>query len=293
MKIGIYTKNKEKGLKNKFDLLIYPAKEPDGERRGPWKSAINSVSLFGDTRRTIKDPRIAALSREGLRAIPGNPRDGFAWGWVCPSEKSYRKEIVDFIEGVLKMEPEGLHLNDIHFPDENYCYCERCQDLTGSRRYEKRASLITEFILEIHKKSSIPISITLHPDPYHQYERFGVMLESLERISNFFLIPLFCVHYASTYWMDTILYGFVKRIKIPLYIEIYLDEAPLYGIARAIATVSKYPVDGIVLLDSYGRYGELGRFFRDDARVREYMGKFPDKSLRELVEKLIFISEVI
>lgn len=292
MKVGIYTKNKDEKLKTKFDLLIYPVKEPSGERREPWSFAVNSVSLFGDTKRTQKQPQIAALSKEGLHAVPSNLRDGFAWGWVCPNETSYQDEILSLIDKILEEEPKGLHLDDIHFPDENYCYCERCRGIfTGSNRYAKRASLITDTVLRIKKRTSMPLSITLHPDPYNQYERFGVDLKFLEKISDFFLIPLFCVHYTSTYWMDTILYEFVKKIKIPLYIEIYLDESSFYGVAKAIATIAKYPVEGIVFLDSYGRYKELGRFFKNEERMRDYVEKFPEKSLRGIVEKLVFISE--
>lgn len=294
MKLGISTGGKDEQLLEIFDVVMYGVKPSSGREAPPtkwWSQAIPVVSAFGHTKASVRNPNLAAISKEGLLSLPGksNPRDGFAWGWVCPNAEGYREELLQFISQVAETHPKGLHLESVCFPDENYCYCQRCQDKFKSSDLEWhdwRTGVITGFIASVRERVKQPLSLTVHPDPYFLRERFGLDLNRLAPWLSFCLVPIYDLRYDLTYWIDTLLYAFVRLCPLPLWVELYAVEPDARGLARALATVCKYPVEGIIFYDHKGKYKQLARLFREDSELRSLVEGFPDKALKEVTERL-------
>lgn len=288
--IGIRTRERDKALLNKFDLVIYERKGPDGTIRENFKEAINAISVFADTKRARENPELLAISRDGLKATNDNLRDGFIYSYICPTNERWREYIIELVSST---DSSGIHLDDAHFPDENYCFCSRCKALFGERasRLNKRASYIRDFIKEVRRISKGTLSFTLYPDPSNLFERFGVDLKLLNEYIDFYTMPIFSLDYRANYWIRSILFS-VKKLKISnLLIELCLDVEKLSGIPATLALISQYNPHGIILVDSSGRYRELAVMLKSEQKVWEYIKKYRSHEFEKMVTKIIEASE--
>jgi len=116
---------------------------------------------------------------------------------------------------------------------------------------EWKSKIITDFISKaskIVKEATKPFSVNLFPDPYFGKERYGEDLNSIEKYVDFFIVPIYDMAYSTTYWLKTLVYGFRKQIKKPLYVELYAaNPGPKQkNLQAAIAKISNH-VDGIIL----------------------------------------------
>jgi len=101
------------------------------------------------------------------------------------------------------------------------------------------------------------------------------------------MVPLYCLTYDLTYWLDTLLYAFVRLSPIPVFVELYAVEPPAVGVLKALATVSKFPIAGVIFYDPYGKkVRELAKILREDKNVRELVASHPNRNFRELTERI-------
>ncbi len=295
MKLGINLQRLEDGVAERFDLVLHPVREVTG-RTKVWfgnRKIRPVISCFGHTAAATKFPDWVAISDDGLPALPGkkNLRDGFAWGWVCPNVEEHRRNLLDTIAQIAASDCNGLHLDSAQFPDANYCHCHRCKAnfvQSGiSDWFEWRTSVITNWVADVVKEFGKPVSLTVHPDPYFLRERFGVDLNQLANFVEWCMVPLYCLTYDLTYWLDTLLYAFVRLSPVPLFVELYAVEPKALGVLKAMATVAKYPIAGIVFYDPQGkRVHEIAKILRDDKEVRELVSSHPNRNFRELAERI-------
>lgn len=295
MKLGISTNKATPELFEKFDMVMHAVKSSSGREVAQdawWPQAMPVVSCFGHTKASVRDPSLAPVSKEGLQALPGkkNPRDGFAWGWVCPNADEFRQSLVEFIAQVAQSSPKGLHLESVCFPEVNYCHCQRCLakfEKSGLSWTEWRAQVITEFVGDVHQLVGLPLSLTVHPDPYYAGERFGLDMYQVDAFADFFLLPIYCLRYDLPYWIDTLLYAFTRNTRKPLWVELYAVEPDARGLARGIATLCKYPIEGIVFYDDHHeKFREVARLFREDVNIRSLVRDSREPALEEVTERM-------
>lgn len=278
-----------------FDLVLYPVRDVTG-RKKVWFSNRKIrpvVSCFGHTAAATKYPNWVAVSEDGLPALPGkkNLRDGFAWGWICPNVEEHRHDLLDTIAQLAASDCNGLHLDSVQFPEANYCHCHRCKAKfaqSGIGDWHKwRVSVIADWIATVAREFGKPISLTVHPDPYFLRERFGVDLKQLENLVDWCMVPLYCMAYDLTYWLDTLLYAFVRLSPVPIFVELYAVEPKAFGILKAIAAVAKYPVAGIIFYDPKGeKVREIAKILREDKEVRNLVSSHPNRNFRKLAERI-------
>ncbi|MGB9659013.1 MAG: putative glycoside hydrolase [Nitrososphaerales archaeon] len=232
-----------------FDLTFYHIKPVSGRINKAAERMYNIVSCFGDNKTAREKPEWVALSKQD-KATRGNKRHNFLWDWICPTNEDYVKYILDLIDEASKVNIAGIHLDCVHFPEEEYCTCQRCTKMWKESKLKWarwKSNIINEFVEEISKLVKVNFSITLPPDPCSSKERFGIDFTALAKYADFLVIPLYDKTYSTTYWIEILARYFRRRIKVPLYIELYAGHPRPFvkNIIKAMVSASNYS-DGII-----------------------------------------------
>jgi len=295
VKLGITTNRLNSDVLEQFDTVLFPVRQVTGQtREGTGCPKVRPViSCFGHTAAAYKFPDWVAVSEDGMPALPGrkNLRDGFAWGWVCPNVEEHRTQLLDKIKQIAAEDWDGLHIDSAQFPEANYCHCQRCKDKFAQSGigdwWEWRVSVITDWVRIVAWELGKLLSLTIHPDPYFLRERFGIDLNQLSPYLEWCMVPLYCLTYDLTYWLDTLLYAFVRLSPVPIFVELYAVEPKAFGVLKAVATVAKYPVDGIIFYDPKGdKVKGIAKILREDNETRKLIASHPNKKFREIAERI-------
>lgn len=272
MKLGLSFLRPPQALPDDVDLLILPARDTWGKTHDvpPHPRVRATLSVFAATPLVKGDPSYRAISREGLPALPGeaNPRDGLAWGWVCPRHPTYLEE---YILPVLDGLQVPVILQDFQYPKENYCFCERCREVYARRGEVDavRQDTLRQVYALLRERISGECWLTLHPAPCI-LDRFGLPPDLLDEVDGV-VVPIYDLTYRLTYWMDDILFALFRTVRKPIWIELYGVEPPPEGLARALATVARYPVEGVVIYgNDLNRIREVGTRLLDDPRTESF-----------------------
>ncbi len=289
MKLGVEFTRIPSAFPPDLDVILLPRRDTWGRVRDiPRVPSLRaSVSVFAATALVRRDPRYVARSREGLPALPGpaNPRDGLAWGWVCPRHPTYLEE---HVIPVLVDLPVPVLFQDLQYPAENYCFCPRCQEayreapVASVRRETLNRALHT---LIAHLPAPTSPWVTLHPAPCTLSERFGVVPEDwLDRVEAF-VVPIYDLDYRLTYWMDDILFGMTRRFPGRIWVQLYGIEPSTEGLVRALVCASRHPIEGILFyVQDLHRLRRTGELLLQDPRTRR-----ASPSLLQLAERLIHL----
>uniref|UniRef100_UPI00356696E4 hypothetical protein n=1 Tax=Halolamina sp. TaxID=1940283 RepID=UPI00356696E4 len=150
---------------------------------------------------------------------------------------------------------EDVRLDDVGFPREEYCRCERCDRLFAESEYENRfdwrASVITEFVKEASERIPGKTYLTLYPDPYpgHLFERAGLDPSVLSAYVDEFVVPLYDTYYGTTYWLESIAKGFqdllgwspeTPEAGTPFSIELYAVDVDVENLIHAAEVAEAY-----------------------------------------------------
>lgn len=294
--LGINLLIKTGGRPSGFDLVLSPLKGPEGKISEPLRGTIGTFSFFGDTLTAIKNPRLRAISKSGLPALPGdkNLEDGFAWGWICPNDNPYRKKLKRLLRSYEDAGLAGILIQDLQYPDFNYCYCPRCKELFekssgGSEAdwFKWRSQTLVDFLEEIKNLTLPPLSMSLYPDPLGLFKRFGLDLPKIERYFEFFVIPIYDLSYKVTYLLEAITYDFLEITKIPIFIELYAAEPEPKDLLRAILSIMKFNIKGIILYDPFfTQIPLLKRAILEDREVIRKLTKIKSERFNLIVEKI-------
>lgn len=115
------------------------------------------------------------------------------------------------------------------------------------------------------------LSLTLYPDPYgdHQFRRFGVDVAQLAPLVDFFVVPIYDLHYSTTYWVESLAWGFRDLLgDTPFVVELYALNVDRKALLKAARVADAY-ADGILL--AYERAPEA-------LAVLEELGPTPARS---------------
>lgn len=247
MKLGVVLDKPE--LVEDFDLIFYSIKPVSGRISKAEEHIYNIVSCFGDNKTAREKPEWVAIS-EHDKATRGNERHNFLWDWICPTNEDYVKSILNLIDEASKVNIAGIHLDCIRFPEEEYCSCQRCKKMwreSNLKWGDWKSDIINGFIEEASNSAKGSFSITLTPDPCSPKKRFGIDFTTFAKHADFFVLPLYDTAYSTTYWVEVLARYFRRRVRIPLYIELYAGHPrpPTKNILKAMNSVSKY-CDGII-----------------------------------------------
>jgi len=240
---GIVTRNAEEVEWSEFDRGFYEVKDVTGRAAEPISAATNMVSCFGDNAAVRERPDLAAVNADGDPATRERPY--FDWSYVCPTQPDYRAGLLETIADCAAANGD-VRLDDVGFPREGYCRCDRCDRLFAdgdhADRADWRASVIAGFVADAADRIPGRLSLTVYPDPYpgHLRERAGLDLDALAAHVDEFVVPLYDTAYGTTYWLEVIASGFADRLDAPLAIELYAVEVEVDALVHAAEVAEAY-----------------------------------------------------
>jgi hypothetical protein len=243
---GAVTRNAEELEWSAFDVGFYEVKDVTGRAAAPLSTGVNMVSLFGDNAAVGDDPSLAAVDAEGRPATRERPY--FDWSYVCPTHERYREGLLEIVDDCVAERPD-LRLDDVGFPRDGYCRCERCNrrfaESEFTDREDWRASVVAAFVREVRDRVPGDLYLTLYPDPYpgHLRTRSGVDIEALAPVVEEFVVPIYDTAYGTTYWLETIAKGFESRladVDARLGIELYAVEVEIDALVHATEVAAAY-----------------------------------------------------
>ncbi|AXG07249.1 hypothetical protein DU500_12910 [Haloplanus rubicundus] len=247
---GVVTRNAEELEWSAFDVGFYEVKDVTGRAAAPLSTGVNMVSAFGDNAAVGDDPSLAAVDAEGRPATRERPY--FDWSYVCPTHERYREGLLEIVDDCVA-ERAALRLDDVGFPRDGYCRCERCDrrfaESEFADREDWRASVVTDFVRDVRDRVPGDLYLTVYPDPYpgHLRTRSGVDIEALAPMVEEFVVPIYDTEYGTTYWLETIAKGFESRLAdadVRLGIELYAVEVDIDALVHATEVAAAY-ADGV------------------------------------------------
>jgi hypothetical protein len=276
---GVVTRNEEEVGWSAFDAGFYEVKDVTGRATEAIPNAVNMISCFGDNAAVENSPELAPLSENGERATRDQPY--FDWAYVCPTHPEYRAGVLEMIEDAAAVN-DAVRLDDIGFPREEYCHCDRCTaqfEQWASEQHDRtvddhdawlawRASVITEFVAQASERIPGKTYLTLYPDPYpgHLSDRAGLDLEALDEYVDEFVVPLYDMAYETTYWLETIAKGFQSRLAeldAEFSIELYAVNVDIDNLIHATEVAEAYGRDVFFGYDAGNASAALRRMRAD------------------------------
>jgi hypothetical protein len=270
---GVVTRNEPELSWEEFDAAFYEVKDVTGRAAEPVADGINMVSCFGDNAAAEENPDLVPVSAEGDLATRDQPY--FDWAYVCPTHDRYREGLLEIVADAAAVR-EDVRLDDVGFPREEYCHCERCEAAFADSGFDDwaawRASVITEFVAEARERVPGDLYLTLYPDPYpgHVYERAGLDLDALARYVDEFVVPLYDMAYATTYWLEILARGFVDELDAPFAIELYAVNVDVDNLVKATDVAVEYAETVLFGYDASSARATIRRRQADDRDGKQF-----------------------
>ncbi len=243
---GVVTREAEEVTWEAFDNGFFEVKDVSGRRTDPIEAGVNMLSCFGDNTIARDHPELLAEDEAGNTATREQPY--FDWAYVCPSVEDYRTQLLEMVEDLADHNPD-VRLDDVGFPRQGYCHCDRCETAYDEGDYDDydafRAATITDFIEAATQRIPGRTYLTLYPNPYpgHLYARNGLDIEAIEPFVDEFVVTLYDTHYGTTYWLETIAQGFESLLSTPFSIELYAANVDLDNLVHAAEVADAYAKD--------------------------------------------------
>ena len=243
---GVVTRNAEEVDWTEFAVGFYEVKDVTGRAAEPLPNATNMISCFGDTAAADADPSLVPVDSEGTPAT--REQEYFDWSYVCPTHEEYRAGLFEIIDDCVAANAD-VRLDDIGFPREGYCRCDRCDRQFAESDFEERTAWrvdeITDFVADAAGRIPGRTYLTLYPDPYpgHLASRSGIDVTALAPHVDEFVVPLYDIHYATTYWLETIAKGFESLLTgtdTPFSVELYAVDVDLDDLIHAARVAEEY-----------------------------------------------------
>lgn len=232
-----------------FPWAYYEVKDVNGVWHDPIRHTIPMVSVFGDNRLSKAHPDWVQIGPEGLRGT--REARYFDWDTLCPSHDEVFETALDWVKRAVKDDPfPEIRLDDLSFARDGFCQCQHCQHAMADRHmnfFEYRQARLEEFIAQVRPLVA-RLELTVFPDPFpgHLERRFGLALDHLSEMVDRFVVPIYDMHYATTYWIEVLASAFAERMKKPWVVELYGLKVPEEALLRACSVALAY-ADGVVI----------------------------------------------
>lgn len=232
-----------------FAPAYYEVKGVTGIWHDVVPDAIPMVSVFGDNRLSQAHPQWIQIGPGGERATRSSRY--FDWDALCPSQDAVFEQGLSWVRAAIRPTAvTTVRLDDVTYARENFCQCAVC--LGSSRRRglsleEFRVERIAEFVAAAYQLGP-RLHMTLFPDPFpgHLERRFGIDVSRLAPYIDAFIVPLYDLHYATTYWLEVLAQAFQERLRSRWYVELYGLQVSEAALLHACQVASAY-ADGVII----------------------------------------------
>jgi len=288
MQIGLVTYKPE--LVEGYDLHVFYSKSADGQVFPAAKGMQNDVTVFCDAKSIREDPSIVAVSNAGS-ALRKNKRSNLAFDFVCPTHPQYRAKVLDYLKSLSRESILGVTLNLYHFPDQEYCVCPRCVELwkqSGLNWTQWRARTVTEFLREAKELVKGTFAVEIYPDPMLAKERYGLDLEAIGELVDYYHVPLSSRDYFTNYWAVMLARDFAASLKKPVVVELSAEmptDEKLEALLKTVAYVSKNKIDAVLLLvhDSENAR-QICKFAVQNRHLRDWLEQYDFKEMTQIID---------
>jgi len=230
-----------------FPVVFFETKGIAGAFIDPPAGTVPAISAFADEKVARSHPDWMQVGPGGERAERGGRY--FDWSSLCPT----RPEVFDLALSWAERAraPGGLRLDDAHYARQGYCQCPVCLGAAGRAGVSLPAlhrMRMTEFVRQTRSRTEGPLYYTVHPDPYpgHLEGEYGVDVDVLQGLVDVFVVPIYDMAYATTYWVEVIASGFRDRLTKPFFVELYGLGVAEKALTHA-AEVALHYADGLVV----------------------------------------------
>jgi hypothetical protein len=214
-----------------------------------------------------------------------------AFDFVCPTQPAYRVKVLDYIESLSREDITGVTLNLYHFPDQEYCVCPRCVEQwrqSGLNWTQWRAQTVTKFVQEAKARTKGTFAVEIYPDPVLAKERYGLDLNAIADLVDYFHVPLSSRDYLTNYWVDMLARDFAASLKKPVVLELSAEmptDEKLDAMLKTAAYVSRHKLDAVLLLvhDSENAR-QVCRFAVQNRDLRDWLEKYDFKEMTRIVD---------
>ncbi|WP_225334539.1 hypothetical protein [Halomicrobium urmianum] len=262
---GVVTRNEEELSWSEFDRGFYEVKDVTGRAAEPVADAVNMVSCFADNAVEGEDDMVP-VDDEGLQAT--RDREYFDWTYVCPTHDRYREGLLEAIEDAAGASGD-VRLDDVGFPRDEYCHCDRCERRFAESDYEDRSewrdAVMTEFVADARERVPGDLYLTLYPDPYpgHLSRRSGLDVAAIEEYVDEFVVPLYDMAYTTTYWLEVLASGFADLLSTPFSVELYAVDVDVDDLIDAAEVADEYGESVLFGYDASNARAALRRMTAD------------------------------
>ncbi|WP_226010148.1 hypothetical protein [Halomicrobium salinisoli] len=262
---GVVTRNEEELAWSEFDRGFYEVKDVTGRASEPVPDAVNMVSCFADNAVEGEDDMVP-VDDEGLQAT--RDREYFDWTYVCPTHDRYREGLLEVIEDAAAASGD-VRLDDVGFPRDEYCHCERCERRFAESDHEDwnewRDAVMTEFVADARERVPGDLYLTLYPDPYpgHLSRRSGLDVEAIEEYVDEFVVPLYDMAYTTTYWVEVLASGFADLLSTPFSVELYAVDVDVDDLIDVAEVAAEYGESVLFGYDASNARAALRRMTAD------------------------------
>jgi hypothetical protein len=288
VKVGLVTYKPE--LVEGFEIPVYYSKWADGQSYPAAKKMQNDVTCFCDAKAIRDDPSMVALSKNGP-ALRKNRRANLAFDFVCPTHPQYNAKVLEYIENLSKEDILGVTLNLNHFPEKEFCTCPRCQELhkkSGLSWTDWRAEVTTQFVRDAKAKVKGTFAVEIWPDPVLAKERFGLDLDAIGELVDYFHVPLSSRDYLTNYWVDLLVQDFCAILKKPVTLELSAEmptDEKLDALLRAVAYVSRHNLDAVLFLVHDSENAKrIAQFAVHNSAFRDWLEKYEFTKMTQIVD---------
>lgn len=213
------------------------------------RGAIPMVSLLGDNRVAKAHPEWVQTGPDGDVATRRSRY--FDWDALCPSHPTVFEMALGWVDRAGQQSQTGrVRLDDVTFAREFFCQCQVCQRQAASRGLswaEWRIERLSELV-RAARALGYTLELTLFPDPFpgHLERRFGLDLSRLASDIDTFVVPIYDMHYATTYWLEVLAQAFQEILPARWFIELYGLTVPEEALVKA-AQVAAFYADGVLI----------------------------------------------
>ncbi len=232
-----------------FTPAYYEVKGVTGVWHNALPYAIPMISVFGDNRLSKAHPEWVQIGPDGERATRASRY--FDWDAICPSHDATFDQGLNWVAEAVRQSGSGtVRLDDVTYAREGFCQCQTCQTKSqdaGMTLNAFRIQRLVDFVRQAHLIAP-HLHMTLFPDPFpgHLQRRFGVDPDRLAHDVEAFVVPIYDLHYATTYWLEILAEAFLELIPGRYYIELYGLQVPEEALLHACQVAQAY-CDGVIV----------------------------------------------